>query len=171
LINHIRKGPVWQRNIGIADQFVAEARAGQLPTVSWVLPPGAQSEHPPNGICQGETWTIEAVNFVMQGADWSFTVILITYDDFGGFYDHVAPPQVDQFGLGPRVPLLIISPFAKQGYISHTQYEHASVLKFIETRYHLPALTARDASANDMSDVFNFSGKQSRLILSERQCQ
>jgi phospholipase C len=76
---------------------------------------------------------------------------------FRGLYDHVAPPQVDQFGLGPRVPLLIISPYAKPGYLSHTLYEHTSVLKFIETRYGLKALTSRDAAASNMLDSFDFA--------------
>jgi phospholipase C len=142
----------------------------KLPAVSWVLPPGEKSEHPPNSVCQGENWTVEAVNAVMQGPDWSSTVIFITYDDFGGLYDHVPPPQIDQFGLGPRVPMLIISPFARRGYVSHTQYEHSSVLKFVEARYQLPSLTARDAGASDMLDSFDFSQTQPPLILSERQC-
>jgi phospholipase C len=106
----------------------------------------------------------------MQGPDWNSTVIFITYDDFGGLYDHVPPPQIDQFGLGPRVPMLIVSPFAKRGYVSHTQYEHSSVLKFVEDRYHLPPLTARDARASDMRDSFDFGQTQPPLILSERQC-
>jgi len=107
----------------------------------------------------------------MQGPDWNSTVVFITWDDFGGFYDHVAPPQVDQFGLGPRVPLLIISPFVKPGSISHTVYEHSSVLKFVETRYHLQPLTARDRDANDMLDIFNFhQSPLPPLILQPRQC-
>jgi phospholipase C len=170
LINHIRNGPAWQRNIATTEQFITDARNGQLPAVSWVLPPGEKSEHPPTSICQGENWTLEAVNAVMQGPDWNRTVIFITYDDFGGLYDHVPPPQIDQFGLGPRVPMLIISPFAKRGYISHTQYEHSSVLKFVEARYHLPPLTGRDAAASDMLDAFDFRQTQPPLVLSERQC-
>jgi phospholipase C len=169
-INHIRNGPEWQRVIGNAEQFMTDARNGELPAVSWVLPPGKDSEHPPNSICEGENWTVEAVNAIMQGPDWSSTIIFITYDDFGGLYDHVPPPQIDQFGLGPRVPMLVISPFAKRGYISHTQYEHSSVLKFVEARYHLPPLTRRDAGASDMLDTLDFNRRQPPLILSERQC-
>jgi phospholipase C len=73
---------------------------------------------------------VSVLSAVMQGPDWNSTVVLITWGDFGGCYDHVAPPQVDQFALGPRVPLLIISPYAKAGYVSHTVYDHTSVLKF-----------------------------------------
>jgi len=107
----------------------------------------------------------------MQGPAWNSTAIFITYDDFGGFYDHAAPPQVDQFGLGPRVPLLIISPFAKISYVSHTVYEHSSILKFVETRYGLAPLTARDAGASDMLDSFDFNQTpQPPLILQTREC-
>jgi phospholipase C len=115
---------------------------------------------------------VQQLNAVMQGPDWNDTVVFLTYDDFGGFYDHVPPPRLDAFGLGPRVPLLIISSFAKAGYISHTVYEHSSVLKFVETRYHLPALTARDGGASDMLDSFDFTQQpQSPLILQPRQCR
>jgi phospholipase C len=139
--------------------------------VSWLLPPGEYSEHPPGSMCEGENWTASVLNAVMQGPDWNSTAVFVTWDDFGGFYDHVAPPQVDQFGLGPRVPLLIISPYAKAGYVSHTVYEHTSVLKFIETRYGLKALTSRDAAANNMLDSFNFAqAPQAPLLLQPRTC-
>src|SRR6202043_4086543 len=88
---------------------------------------------------------------------WANTAVFLTWDDFGGFYDHVPPPPVDMFGLGIRVPMLIISPFAVPGNISHTQYEFSSVLKFIETRYGLAPLSARDGDASDMTDAFNFT--------------
>jgi phospholipase C len=103
--------------------------------------------------------------------EWNSTVGFVTWDDFGGFYDHVPPPQVDNFGFGARVPLLVISPFARPGYISHSIYEFSSLLKFVEKRWHLDPLTERDASANDLTDSFNF--EQTRLqplILQERAC-
>jgi hypothetical protein len=93
----------------------------------------------------------------MQGPDWNTTAIFLTWDDFGGFYDHMPPPPLDQFGLGPRVPLLIISPYARPGHISSTQYEFSSVLKFVEERFNLPTLGQRDVDANDMLDSFNFA--------------
>jgi len=139
--------------------------------MSWVIPPYMESEHPPNSICAGENQTTQFVNAIMQGPVWNSTVVFITYDDFGGFYDHVVPPQVDRDGMGPRVPLLIISPFAKPRYISHTLYEHSSMLKFVETLYHLPSLTARDAAASDMLDSFDFNQPpQPPLVLSSHQC-
>jgi phospholipase C len=95
----------------------------------------------------------------MQGPDWPTTAIVLTWDDFGGFYDHVPPPTVDGLGFGPRVPLLVISPYAKEGYVSHTVYEFASVLQLIENRFKLKALTARDVEANSLLDAFDFSQK------------
>ena len=162
---------MWTQNQGTTAQFLQDAQSGQLPAVSWLILPYGGSEHPPNSICARDNQTAEYINAIMQGPAWSSTVIFVTYDDFGGFYDHVPPPQLDQFGLGPRVPLLIISPFAKPGYISHTVYEHSSMLKFVETRYQLPSLTARDAAANDMLDSFSFSQPpQPPLILQPHQC-
>jgi phospholipase C len=92
----------------------------------------------------------------MNGPDWNSTVVFLTWDDFGGFYDHVWPPLVDNYGLGPRVPLIIISPYSRKGHISHTIYEFSSFLTFVERRYGLPSLTDRDFKANDMLDSFDF---------------
>jgi hypothetical protein len=98
-------------------------------------------------------------------------VIFVVWDDFGGFYDHAAPGAIDIYGLGPRVPLLIISPFAKKGLITHTRYEFSSVLRFIEDRFGLQSLTARDKNANDMTDAFNFQqAPLPPLVLSPRTC-
>ena len=170
-INHVRNTPLWTEHVVPDNQFAADAQKGQLPAVSWLIT-GHESEHPINSICYGENWTVRQVNAVMQGPDWNSTAIFITWDDYGGFYDHVAPPGLDQFGLGPRVPLLIISPYpTKPGYISHTQYEFSSVLKFIEERWGLPPLTERDAQANDTLDSFDFSqAPLPPLILQQRTC-
>ena len=170
-IRQFHSNPSWSKNISTTAQFVSDAQTGNLPAMSWVIPPYSASEHPPNSVCDGENWTTATLSELMQGPAWNSTAIFITYDDFGGFYDHVAPPQVDQFGLGPRVPLLIISPFAKQNYVSHTLYEHSSILKFVETRYGLAPLTTRDAAASDMLDSFDFNQPpQPPLILQTRQC-
>jgi len=170
-IRHIYNSPLWHERIGEPSQFLSDAAAGKLPAVSWVLPPDAMGEHPPDSVCQGENWTVQALNTIMQGPEWNSTAIFLTWDDFGGLYDHVPPPQVDRLGLGPRAPLLIISPFAKSGYVSHTQYEQSSVLKFVERRYHLDSLTARDREASDILDSFDFSQPpRPPLILSPRSC-
>lgn len=170
-ISHIRNGSLWGTNVAPYAQFTTDALAGTLPSVSWLVPDGPDSEHPSASVCAGENWTIQQINAVMQGPDWGSTVIFLTWDDFGGFYDHVAPPAPDIYGLGPRVPLLIISPFSKPGYISHIQYEFSSVLKTIEERYGLASLSSRDASANDMLDSLNFNQTPlPPLILSTRSC-
>jgi phospholipase C len=106
---------MWTENRASMAQFIQDAQSGQLPAVSWVIASYEGSEHPPNSICAGDNQTAEIINSIMQGPAWTSTTIFVTYDDFGGFYDHVPPPQLDQHGLGPRVPLLIISPFAKPG--------------------------------------------------------
>jgi phospholipase C len=129
------------------------------------------SEHPPASVCLGEKWTVEQLNALMQGPEWDSTVVFLTWDDFGGFYDHVAPPVVDNFGFGPRVPLLIISPWAKPAHLTHTQLEFSSLLKFVEGRFDLAPLTQRDKDANDLIDSFDFDhGPLEPLILNPRQC-
>lgn len=170
-IRHIRASPTWPDHVAPSAQFLTDAQNGRLPTMSWVFPPAGSTEHPPESVCEGENWTVEQLNAVMQGSDWNSTAVFITWDDFGGFYDHVPPPQLDLLGLGPRVPLLIISPFAKSGSISHAVLEHSSVLKFVETRYKLPALTARDGMADDMLDSFDFNQQPlPPMILQPRKC-
>jgi phospholipase C len=155
-IKHIRQTPLWDAHVVPDGQFADDARNGRLPAVSWLVT-GRASEHPPASTCVGENWTVQQLNALMAGPLWGSTAVFITWDDFGGFYDHVPPPTVDAFGFGPRVPLLIVSPYAKRGYISHTQYEFASLLKFAETRYALPPLTARDRASNTLLDSFDFS--------------
>ena len=159
-VKHIRYSNYWKTNIANSTQFITDALAGNLPSVSWVIAPTAQTEHPPNGTCAGENWTVDQINAIMQGpaSQWDSTVVFVTWDEWGGFYDHVYPPQVNNLGLGMRVPLLIVSPYpVQQGHVSHTQYEFASVVKFIEEVFNLPYLTERDANVNDTSDSFDFT--------------
>ncbi|HJY86798.1 MAG TPA: alkaline phosphatase family protein [Candidatus Acidoferrales bacterium] len=118
-----------------------------------------------------QNWTVEELNALMQGPDWRSTVVFLAWDDFGGFYDHVPPLKVDNFGFGPRVPLLIISPWVKAGHVEHTVLEFSSVLKFIEKRFDLKPLTARDKDANSLLDAFDFDQRPlGRLILTTRNC-
>ncbi|TLX89212.1 MAG: hypothetical protein E6K93_06890, partial [Thaumarchaeota archaeon] len=127
-----------------------------LPSVSFTTP--SQSEHqPPQDIKLGEDSTVSILNAIMASSYWNSTAVFITWDDSGGWYDHVPPPQVDGFGYGFRVPLLIVSPYAKQGLVDHTLSDHTSLLKFIETLYSIPPLTQRDAQANNLMEAFNFS--------------
>ena len=156
-IRHIRASPEWKQHVVTTDQFVIDAKAGNLPAVSWISTPSPVSEHPPASTCVGENWTMTLLQAIAAGPDWNDTAVFITWDDFGGFYDHVAPTQLDKFGLGFRVPLLVVSPYAKKGFVDHTQAEFSSVLKFIETDFTLPPLTERDKAAVDMTQIFDFT--------------
>ncbi len=156
-IQHIRYGPDWTTDVFQQPQFITDALAGDLPSVAWVTPTGTTSEHPYAGsVCAGENWTVNMINAVMESPEWSSTAILLAWDDFGGMYDHVSPPVVDMYGLGPRVPLLIISPYAINSVV-HTQYELSSVLRFMEDVFNLPSLNNRDATANSLSSAFDYS--------------
>jgi phospholipase C len=170
-IKHIRYGKDWQYVVP-TQQFKQDAANGTLPTVSWIVTPSDDSEHPPASVCVGENWTVQMLNSLMRGPDWSSTAVFLTWDDFGGFYDHVAPQQIDSYGLGFRVPLLVISPYAKKGYIDHTQYEFSSMLRFAEDTLGLPTLAKRDKGANDMFNAFDFTQKaRAPLILRQRTCR
>jgi len=169
-INHIRNSDLWTEDVVPDTQFVQDALAGNLPSVSWLVT-GAGSEHPPNSTCVGENWSVQQINAVMQGADWNSTAIILVWDDFGGLYDHYPPPQVDGFGFGPRVPMIIISPYSLANTVIHTQYEFSSVLKTIESRFNLAPLTERDTAAKPLWNTFDFN--QSPIppqILTARSC-
>lgn len=174
-ISHIRNTAEWS-NVVSHTQFVVDALSGNLPTVSWLIAAGGNTEHPGNlpggpSVCDGENWTVAQINAIMQGPLWNSTAIFVTWDDSGGFFDHVSPPATGPYTLGLRVPLLVISPFAKAGYISHVQYSHYSMLKFIETRYGLAPLTSLDANSADMLDNFDFTQEAlPPLILPQRSC-
>jgi phospholipase C len=113
-------------------QYFADARAGTLPKVSWIIPSNGNSEHPPASIAKGQAWVTRLVNAAMRGPAWSSTAIFLSWDDWGGFYDHVPPPAVDSIGYGIRVPGLVISPYARRGYIDHQNLSFDAYLKFIE---------------------------------------
>ncbi len=157
-IRHMRDTPGWQEHIVTTDQFVTDAKNGQLPSVVWISTPSPVSEHTPASICTGENWTVSLLQALAGGPQWNESAVFITWDDFGGFYDHVAPDQIDKYGLGFRVPMLVVSPFARQGYIDHTRGDFTSVLKFIEEDFNLPALTDRDGqNSSDMTQNFDFT--------------
>ena len=120
------------RDITPLRNFYRAARAGKLPAVSWITPAGAVSEHPPGPMSKGQAYVTALINTIMKSPDWSSTAIFLTWDDWGGFYDHVQPPTVDTQGYGLRVPGLVISPYAKRGYIDHQTLSFDAYLKFIE---------------------------------------
>jgi phospholipase C len=179
-IEHVRFGPMWKQ-VQDPDQLLTDLERGDLPAVSWLIPPeGSANEHPGVGtnVCIGENWTVERVNAVMRSKYWKSTAIVIVWDDFGGFYDHVPPPHYDVMGLGPRTPALIISPYTVAGdnpdggSIDSTVYEFSSVLRFIEELHGLPAMTERDANADPLTGAFDFSAEPNtkKLILEPRDC-
>jgi phospholipase C len=142
-------------------QFYQDAAAGNLPQVSWIQPffGSRLSEHPGfgGGVKDGMSYVTGLVNAIMQSPNWNSTAIFIAWDDWGGFYDHVKPPKVDEFGYGIRVPGLVISPYARQGYIDHKTYSFESWLKIVEKRFKVASMTARDRDALDMTDAFDFT--------------
>jgi len=119
-------------NIQRLDNFFTAAKGGTLPAVSWIVPNNADSEHPAALVSAGQAYVTSIVNAVMQSPDWSSSAIFLSWDDWGGFYDHVVPPTVDANGYGLRVPGIVISPYAKQGYIDHQTLSFDAYLKFIE---------------------------------------
>jgi phospholipase C len=157
-IRHMRDTPQWAEHIVDISQFTTDAQNGQLPSVVWISTPTPVSEHTPASVCAGENWTVSLVTALANGPQWSQSAMFITWDDFGGFYDHVAPDQIDKFGLGFRVPMMVVSPYANPGYIDHTRSDFTSVLKFIEEDFNLPPLTTRDGqNSSDMTENFNFN--------------
>jgi phospholipase C len=150
--NYIDDVSDFDQNLG---QMLA---SGPVGNVTWIHPAADNSEHPGIGpVDKGADWTRAVVNTIARSRYWDDCAIFITWDDYGGFYDHVAPPQVDAFGLGFRVPCIVVSPYARAGVVDHTTYEHCSIVKFCETTFGLPAMTARDAAANDLSAAFDFT--------------
>lgn len=141
-----------------SDFFVPDLLNGNLPAVSIIKPDPAYDEHPGYSIVeQAEQHALLWIQAVQLSKYWQDTVIFITYDDYGGWYDHVPPPKIDRWGPGGRVPLLVISPWAKKGFVDHTFYDTTSLLKFIETRWNLSSVATRDANANDLANVFDFT--------------
>jgi len=120
------------RNIQPLNSYFSAAKAGRLPAVSWITPSGPNSEHPPGSVHQGQAYVTSIINAAMKSPDWSSTAIFLAWDDWGGFYDNVVPPKVDQNGYGLRVPAIVISPYAKAGFIDHQTLSSDAYLKFIE---------------------------------------
>ena len=119
-------------NIQNVSRFVADAHAGTLPAVSWVVPDQPHSDHPPANLASGQAYVTNLINTIMDGPDWGSTAIFLVWDDWGGFYDHVVPPHVDENGYGIRVPSLVISPYARRGFVDHQTLSFDAIIKFVE---------------------------------------
>jgi phospholipase C len=157
-VRHIRENPqVWQSHMFPVDGVLRDIKDGSLPPVTWITPRFELSEHPEYSFCHGQNWSTRVIDTIMNSPMWKDTAIFLTWDDYGGFYDHVPPPQVDGFGFGIRVPLLILSPYAKAGFVSHELGEFSSVLRFVEDNWGLTQLTHRDRDATPLMSAFDFS--------------
>ncbi len=157
-IRKVRYGADWKTHISRPNlSFFKDVQRGALPAVSWVMPTLADSDHPASGCNGGPRWVTKVVNAVGTSQYWKDTAVIVLWDDWGGWYDSVPPPRTNYTSLGFRVPMIVISPYARHGYVSHMQYQFGSVLKFVEKTFGLGSLGASDASSNAMDDAFDFS--------------
>jgi phospholipase C len=158
-IDRYREHPeVWARHIRPVDRVFRDIRDAALPPVTWITPRFELSEHPEFSFCHGENWSTKVIDAIMRSPMWRDTAIFLTWDDYGGFYDHVPPPDVDRMGFGFRVPMLLLSPYATRGEVSHERGEFSSVLRFIEDNWRLDRyLTHRDRGATPLLSAFDFS--------------
>ncbi|HUR13670.1 MAG TPA: alkaline phosphatase family protein [Mycobacteriales bacterium] len=138
------------------EEYYQDLANGTLPAVSYIAPSGA-SEHPPGSIAAGEAFVRTLVTSLMRSSAWSTSAFMWTYDDWGGWYDHVAPVEVDAFGYGFRAPMLLVSPYARRGVIDHNTADFTSQLAFIEKNWRLAPLSSRDAAAYPLTDAFDFA--------------
>jgi phospholipase C len=158
-VYHIRFGEDWNNHVVSPNSRVlTDIQGGKLAQVTWIVPQLPYSDHPGKGsTAEGPSWVADIINAIGAGPFWASTVIFVTWDDWGGWYDHVSPPQVDSMGLGFRVPVIVVSPYAKKGYISHQVHEFSGFLRYTEEVFALPSLDARDANTDDFADCFDYS--------------
>jgi phospholipase C len=147
--------PKLRRRIVPLDQYFDDLHNGTLPAVSYIVPSGP-SEHPPSRPESGQAFVRSLINALVASPDWASSAFLLAYDDWGGWYDHVNPPQVDRYGYGFRVPAILVSPYSKRAIV-HTPLDFTSILRFIEENWNLKPLGARDARVNSIASGFDFS--------------
>jgi phospholipase C len=162
-IKAVREGPEWTTNIAHGALFFQDVAAKKLAAVSWIVPDAGDSDHPGHKD-HGPSWVASIVNTIGESSYWDSTAIIVVWDDWGGFYDHVPPPFLDNWGgLGFRVPMIVLSPYAREaypstpGYVSHTPYEFGSILKFVEQNWNLGTLGATDQRSTSIMDCFDFT--------------
>lgn len=165
-VRHILHGPDWKTDVIVPQKtFLTDVRAGKLGSFTWITPLCPDSDHLSCGGGFGPSWVASIVNTVGESKFWNSTAIFVQWDDWGGVYDPVPPPFKDYDGLGFRVPLIVISPYAKQNYVSHVQYETASVLRFAENLFGLAQLSDSDTrAASPADDCFDFSQKPRKFV-------
>jgi phospholipase C len=178
VIAPVRYGSQWKTNVSMPETSIfKDIRKGSLPAVSWVIPADADSDHPAETVDRGPSWVASVVNAIGESPLWTSTVIVVVWDDWGGFYDNAVPPFQDQYGgLGFRVPAIVISPYAiagtssDGGYVAHTHYEFASILKYVEQNWDLGSLGTTDKRATSIGNLFDYAQKPRKFtpIASER---
>ena len=170
-IKKVRYSSQWKTNVVDPKYFASDIKTGKLPAISWLIPSLKTSEHPNNSECIGENWTVQQINTVMKSAYWKDTAIVLTWDDYGGFYDHVPPPRKTPYELGPRVPLIVISPYSRSHFVSKQTYDFRSVMKFVEQTFQLPAKMKYDRSVASIADMLDTAQKPlSPKPLATRSC-
>ena len=163
-IKSVRYGADWKKVSMPNTNVFHDIKQRKLPQVSWIIPVLADSDHPASASNTGPSWVSSVVNAVGKSSYWKSTAIVILWDDWGGYYDNVPPPQLDYTSLGMRVPMIVISPYARQHYVSKTQYEFGSVLKFIEQNFGTASLGSTDVRANSIGDIFDFNQSVTRFM-------
>jgi len=158
-IRHIHDSPEYARDvIAPPSKFFDDLASGSLAAVTWITPTAAASDHAGINDGTGPSWVASIVNAIGKSPYWDSTAIFITWDDWGGWFDHVTPPKYNAYELGFRVPLIVVSPYAKRGYVSHVEHEFGSILRFTEEALNLGSLGYTDARSDDLSDCFDFHG-------------
>ena len=161
----IRYSRQWGRDVLPVSHFGADVAAGRLAAITWITPTWNNSDHPPASICTGENWTVSTINDIMRSKFWSSTAIVLAWDDYGGFYDHVPPPKVAAYSLGPRVPLIVISPYARAHTIDDEQFDFRSVLRFMESTFRLGHSVGYDRRVNNLDAMLNLTQQPLKPVL------
>ena len=159
---HIRFSKQWSSNVVPPGRFDTAVRSNKLAPLTWLIADWTLSEHPPASECVGENWTVARINEVEHSKLWKNTVIVLTWDDYGGFYDHVPPPKIADFSLGPRVPLLVISPYARPHFIDHQTMDFRSIVKYVEQQFNLPHMMHYNRRVQSIAGMINTNQKPLR---------
>ena len=157
-IRAVRYGHDWKASVSSPQtNIIRDVGKGRLAAVSWVVPDADASDHPGTNVDYGPSWIGNVANAIGESAYWKSSAVIVVWDDWGGFYDHVAPPQLGYGGLGFRVPMIVISPYARKSYVSHTPYEFGSILRFVEDNWGLGRVGSTDVRATSIADAFDFT--------------
>jgi phospholipase C len=149
--------PIFASHFVPNQQIFSDLASGSAPNVSWIIPTAIASEHPPYDVLTGQNWTLSVINAIENSSIWNSSAIFLTWDEYGGFYDSVLPPTVDGFGLGFRVPLLVVSPYVRENFVNPANGSFGSILQFVEARYGFHAVGTRDALAPNLYSYFDFN--------------